>query len=87
MGSIACWSERKPMLTHEDVLARVEEVLRWYVANGTLHVRTHVDVTDPDLIALDALLEMRDRVRDVLDLQIVAFPQEGIAPPGRRETA
>lgn len=75
---IACWAERKPLLTREDVIERAEEVLRWYVANGTLHVRTHVDVTDPNLVALDALLEIRDRVRDVLGLQIVAFPQEGI---------
>lgn len=75
---IACWSERKPLLTRHDVLDRVEEVLRWYVANGVLHVRSHVDVTDPDLVALDALLELRDRVRDVVGLQLVAFPQEGI---------
>jgi cytosine/creatinine deaminase len=75
---IACWSERKPLLTREDVLDRVEEVLRWYAANGTLHVRSHVDVTDPSLVALDALLEIRDRVRDVIGLQLVAFPQEGI---------
>jgi cytosine/creatinine deaminase len=75
---IACWSERKPMLTREDVMTRVEETLRWYVANGALHVRSHVDVTDPSLVALDALLEVRDRVRDVVNLQLVAFPQEGI---------
>jgi cytosine/creatinine deaminase len=75
---IACWSERKPMLTREDVIDRAEEVLRWYAANGTLHVRSHVDVTDSKLVALDALLEVRDRVRDVIGLQLVAFPQEGI---------
>lgn len=75
---IACWSERKPSLTREDVLSRVEEVLRWYAANGALHVRSHVDITDPSLVALEALLEVRDRVRDVIGLQLVAFPQEGI---------
>jgi cytosine deaminase len=75
---IACWSERKPMLTREDVIDRAEQTLRWYAANGTLHVRSHVDVTDPSLVALDALLEVRDRVRDVIGLQLVAFPQEGI---------
>ncbi len=75
---IACWSERKPMLTRDDVVDRAEQTLRWYAANGTLHVRSHVDVTDPSLVALDALLEVRDRVRDVVDLQLVAFPQEGI---------
>jgi cytosine/creatinine deaminase len=75
---IACWAERKPMLTREDVIDRAEQTLRWYAANGTLHVRSHVDVTDPSLVALDALLEVRDRVHDVIHLQLVAFPQEGI---------
>jgi cytosine deaminase len=75
---IACWAERKPMLTRADVIGRAEQTLRWYAANGTLHVRSHVDVTDPSLVALDALLEVRDRVREVVNLQLVAFPQEGI---------
>ena len=83
---IACWSERKPSLTRADVIDRVEEVLRWYAANGALHVRSHVDVTDPNLVALDALLEVRDRVREVIGLQLVAFPQEGICsyPGGQK---
>ncbi len=75
---IACWSERKATLTHDDVVSRVDEVLRWQVANGVLHVRSHVDTTDPSLTALDALIEIRERVRDVVELQLVAFPQEGI---------
>ncbi|MEV7541277.1 cytosine deaminase [Streptomyces sp. NPDC089915] len=75
---IACWSERKRTLTREDVITRAIEVLRWQAAQGVLHVRTHCDVTDPTLTALDALLEVRDRVRDVMTLQITAFPQEGI---------
>jgi cytosine deaminase len=75
---IACWAERKPMITREDVIARAERVLRWYAANGALHVRSHVDITDPNLTALEALLDLRERVRDVIGLQLVAFPQEGI---------
>ena len=75
---IAVWSERKPAVTREDVLDRAEQVLRWQAAQGVLHVRSHCDVTDPTLTALDALLELRDRVRDVVTLQVVAFPQEGI---------
>jgi cytosine/adenosine deaminase-related metal-dependent hydrolase len=75
---IACWSERKPMLTREDVIDRATQTLQWDAANGTLHVRSHVDVTDPSLVALDALIEVRERVRDVVNLQLVAFPQEGI---------
>src|ERR1700739_2625763 len=75
---IACWSERKTTLTRDDVISRAEEVLRWQVANGVLHVRSHVDVTDPDLVALEALAEVRDQVSDVVTMQLVAFPQEGI---------
>lgn len=60
------------------MIARATQVLRWQASHGVLHVRTHCDVTDPSLTALDALLEVRDRVRDVMTLQIVAFPQEGI---------
>lgn len=75
---IACWSERKRALTRDDVVDRATEVLRWQAAQGVLHVRTHCDTTDPALTALDALLEVRDRVRDFMTLQIVAFPQEGI---------
>ena len=75
---IAVWSERKPGVTREDVLARAEQVLRWQAAQGVLFVRSHCDVTDPSLTALDALLELRERVRDVVGLQVVAFPQEGI---------
>ncbi len=75
---IAVWSERKRSVTREDVLSRAEQVLRWQAAHGVLHVRSHCDVTDPELTALDALLELRDRVRDVVTLQVVAFPQEGI---------
>lgn len=75
---IAVWSQRKQEVTAEDVLARAEQVLRWQAAQGVLFVRSHCDVTDPGLTALDALLELRERVRDVLVLQVVAFPQEGI---------
>jgi cytosine deaminase len=83
---IACWTERKSMLTRDDVVGRVLQVLRWYVANGVLHVRSHVDVTDPSMVALRALVEVREMVRGVVDLQIVAFPQEGVCsfPDGER---
>ena len=55
---IACWADRKATLSKADVIDRATEVLRWQVANGVLHVRSHVDVTDPGLVALDALLEV-----------------------------
>jgi cytosine deaminase len=75
---IQIWSERKRSITREDVISRATELLRWQAAQGVLHVRTHADVTDPELTGLKALLELRKKVRDWIDVQIVAFPQEGI---------
>jgi cytosine/creatinine deaminase len=75
---IQLWGERKPSLTHEDVQNRALEALKLMASHGVLYVRTHVDVTEPRLIALDALLELREQVRDWTTLQIVAFPQDGI---------
>ena len=85
LEGIQIWSERKPSLTREDVKRRVLEEVRWEVAQGTLHIRSHVDVCDPQLTALRALLEVREEVRDICDLQLVAFPQDGVMsfPDGR----
>jgi cytosine/creatinine deaminase len=85
LEGIQIWSERKPSLTQEDVKRRATEEIRWEVVQGTLHIRSHVDVCDPNLTALRALLEVREEVRDICDLQLVAFPQDGILsfPHGR----
>lgn len=85
LEGIQIWSERKPSLSHEDVKQRALEAIRWEVAQGTLYIRSHVDVCDPKLTALRALLEVREEVRDICDLQLVAFPQDGILsfPNGR----
>lgn len=72
------WAERKALLSHEDVKARAWKTLKWQIANGIQHVRTHVDVSDPTLTALKAMLEVKQEVAPWVDLQIVAFPQEGI---------
>lgn len=75
---IAIWGERVRDLSVEDVKRRVRTVLRWQLACGVQHVRSHVDVCDPDLTALRALVELRQEVADQIDLQLVAFPQQGI---------
>ncbi len=75
---IECWSKRKEKLSKPDVKERVNRVVRMQAANGVQHVRTHVDVTDPKLTALEAMIELRDELKDYMDIQIVAFPQEGI---------
>jgi cytosine deaminase len=83
---IAVWAERAKDLTAADVQGRVRQVLKWQLANGVQYVRSHVDVCDPELRALRALLELREEVRGLIDLQLVAFPQQGIlAYDGGRE--
>jgi cytosine deaminase len=75
---IQCWSERKIMLSKEDVKKRAKKTLTWQIANGIQYVRTHVDITDPELTALKAMIELKEEMKDYITIQIVAFPQEGI---------
>jgi len=80
---IANWAAVRPTLTAEDVQARARETIDWYVSWGCLRIRTHVDTGSR--VAVQALLDLRDALDDV-ELQVVAFPQEGILrAPGRRE--
>lgn len=72
------WAERKALLSHQDVKQRALQTLKWQIANGIQFVRTHVDVSDPSLTALKAMLELKEEVAPWITLQIVAFPQEGI---------
>lgn len=72
------WAERKETLSIEDVKSRAKQTLKWQITNGVQHVRTHVDVSDPTLIALKAMVEVREEMKEWVDIQIVAFPQEGI---------
>src|SRR6202171_6489010 len=75
---IAIWAERAKQLSVDDVKRRVRTVLRWQLANGVQFVRSHVDVCDPELRAVRALLELRQEIGDQMVLQLVAFPQQGI---------
>jgi cytosine/creatinine deaminase len=75
---IAVWADRVGSLSYDDVQARVRQVLRWQLACGVQHVRSHVDVSDPQLTALRALLDLREETRGLIDLQLVAFPQVGM---------
>ena len=82
---IRIWAERKKSLTVEDVKSRARATIRRQVEQGIQCIRTHADVTDPTLTGLHALVELRDELKDVVDLQVVAFPQDGILsfPHGR----
>lgn len=75
---IALWSERKKKLSFEDVQKRALEAIKLEASNGVQAIRTHVDVCDPSLTALSALVDLKKKVSDFVDLQIIAFPQEGI---------
>lgn len=75
---ISIWSERKKTLTKEDVKKRARHVLNWEIAHGTQFIRTHVNSDEPGHVSAEALLELKDEVKDIVDLQIVAFPQHGV---------
>ena len=77
LEGIALWSELKPHLTIDDIKQRALTLCGWAVAQGNLAIRSHVDICDPELTAVHALLEVRKIVKPYLDLQLVAFPQNG----------
>ena len=78
LEGIALWGELKPLLTYEALVDRAMAYCDWAVANGLLAIRTHVDVCDPSLLAVDALLDVKKRVAPYIDLRLVAFPQDGV---------
>jgi cytosine/creatinine deaminase len=89
LEGIALWGELKPMLTHEALIERALSYCDWAVSMGLLAIRTHVDTSDDNAMkGVRALLEVRDKVRDYITLQIVAFPQDGLyrAPKARENT-
>ncbi len=75
---IELWSEIKPSLTEDEVYQRGRQALLAMLAHGVTHVRSHVDICDSRLTALHALLRLREDLRGTIDLQFVAFPQEGL---------
>ena len=86
LEGIALWGELKPHLTHEAIAERALAYCDWAVAKGLLAIRSHVDICDPRLLAVDALLEVKKKVKPYLDLQLVAFPQDGVLrSPGAME--
>ena len=86
LEGIALWGELKPLLTQDAIIERAMAYCDWAVAKGLLAIRSHVDVCDPRLLAVEALLEVKRRVAPYLDLQLVAFPQDGVLrAPGALE--
>jgi cytosine deaminase len=77
LEGIALWGDLKPRLTFENIKARAIELCHWAIARGTLAIRSHVDVSDDRLLAVKALIEVREKIKPYIDLQLVAFPQDG----------
>lgn len=75
---IRVWMNRKQSLTLADVQERARRVLRHYVTHGVNYIRTHADISDPQLTGLKALLELREQVAPHITLQVIAFPQDGV---------
>ncbi len=78
LEGIALWGELKPQLTHEVVVKRALAYCDWAAARGLLAIRSHVDTSDPSMLAVEALLEVKRRVAPYIELQLVAFPQDGV---------
>ena len=78
LEGIALWGELKPLLKQEALIERALAYCDWAVAKGLLAIRTHVDTSDPSMLAVDALLEVKRLVAPYIDLQLVAFPQDGV---------
>ena len=78
LEGIALWGELKPTLVQDVIVERALAYCDWAVGKGLLAIRSHVDTSDPRLLAVEALLHVRERVKPYLDLQLVAFPQDGL---------
>ena len=78
LEGIQLWGELKPTLTAEALKKRALNLCHWAIARGTLAIRTHVDISDPSLLAVEAMLDIKKEVKDWIDLQLVAFPQDGL---------
>ncbi|RWR31178.1 cytosine deaminase [Sinirhodobacter populi] len=86
LEGIALWGELRPTLTREALVERALRYCDLAVSQGLLFIRSHVDTSDPRLVTAEAMLEVRDRVKDYITLQLVAFPQDGYyrAPEGAK---
>jgi cytosine deaminase len=77
LEGIAIWGELKPDLTADAIYERAKQFCLWSVARGVLAIRTHVDICDDRLLAVQALTQLRTELKPYIDIQLVAFPQDG----------
>jgi cytosine deaminase len=83
LEGIALWGELKPDLTAEAIYTRAKNLCLWSMARGTLGIRSHVDICDERLLAVQALVKLREEMKPYLDIQLVAFPQDGYLRYGK----
>jgi cytosine deaminase len=88
LEGIGLWGELKQVMTQDEVVNRALKYCDWAASMGVLAIRSHVDTCDDRLLGVEALIEVRDRVKDYIDLQLVAFPQDGFYrdPTARENT-
>ncbi len=77
LEGIGLWGELKQVMTQDEVVSRALTYCDWAASMGLLAIRSHVDTCDDRLLGVEALLEVRNQVKDYIDLQLVAFPQDG----------
>ncbi len=78
LEGIKLWGELKPNLTADAIKERALKFCKWAIARGTLAIRSHVDVSGQNLVGVEALLDVREKMKDFIDIQLVAFPQDGL---------
>ena len=78
LEGIKLWGELKPNLTADAIKERALKFCKWAIARGTLAIRSHVDVSGQNLVGVEALLDVRETMKDFIDIQLVAFPQDGL---------
>lgn len=76
--AIKIWSNFRDKITKEELKERAKETIELYVENGVQYIRSHVDITSGSMSNFETLLELKEEVRDIMDIQLVAFPQDGI---------
>tara|TARA_B100000902_G_scaffold397555_1_gene461704 strand:- start:351 stop:1625 length:1275 start_codon:yes stop_codon:yes gene_type:complete len=84
LEGIKLWGELKPNLTADALKERARKLCKWAIARGTLAIRSHVDISDSSLLAVEAMLDIKNEYRPWLDLQLVAFPQDGLIRVGSK---
>ncbi len=78
LEAIDIWGEYKQSIPKESIKKNAMTAIKWFITNGVLHLRAHTDSTDPTLMTMEAILELKEEWKEYIDIQVVAFPQDGI---------